>query len=254
MIRKIIEIDKEKCNGCGLCAHACHEGAIGMVDGKATLLRDDYCDGLGNCLPVCPTGAISFVEREAAAYDEKAVEENKRQKAAAAQKPLGGCPGSAARSMFHQPVPQMHHGCPGSQMRQMQHKPEPAGEDMPVLRSQLSQWPVQIKLVPVNAPYFDGAKLLIAADCTAYAYANFHQKFIRGHITLVGCPKLDDVDYSEKLTQIIRENNIQSVTVVRMEVPCCGGISYAAEKAIARCGKKLPMQIITIGTDGEICR
>ena len=193
MIRKIIQIDTDKCNGCGACANACHEGAIAMVNGKAKLMRDDYCDGFGDCLPHCPTGAITFVEREAAAYDEKAVEENKRQKAAAAQKPLGGCPGSAARSVFHQPVPQMHHGCPGSQMRQMQHKPEPAGEDMPVLRSQLSQWPVQIKLVPVNAPYFDGAKLLIAADCTAYAYANFHQKFIRGHITLVGCPKLDDV-------------------------------------------------------------
>ena len=223
MIRKIIQIDTDKCNGCGACANACHEGAIAMVNGKAKLMRDDYCDGFGDCLPHCPTGAITFVEREAAAYDEKAVEENKRQKAAAAQKPLGGCPGSAARSVFHQPAPQMHHGCPGSQMRQMQHKPEPAGEDMPVLRSQLSQWPVQIKLVPVNAPYFDGAKLLIAADCTAYAYANFHQKFIRGHITLVGCPKLDDVDYSEKLTQIIRENNIQSVTVVRMEVPAAAG-------------------------------
>ena len=228
MIRKIIHIDEEKCNGCGACVTACHEGAIGLVNGKAKLMRDDYCDGFGDCLPHCPTGAITFVEREAAAYDEKAVEENKRQKAAAAQKPLGGCPGSAARSMFHQPVPQMHHGCPGSQMRQMQHKPEPAGEDMPVLRSQLSQWPVQIKLVPVNAPYFDGAKLLIAADCTAYAYANFHQKFIRGHITLVGCPKLDDVDYSEKLTEIIlREaynqecsnDNINGDTIRTVERP-----------------------------------
>ena len=264
MIRKIIQIDTDKCNGCGACANACHEGAIAMVNGKAKLMRDDYCDGFGDCLPHCPTGAITFVEREAAAYDEKAVEENKRQKAAAAQKPLGGCPGSAARSVFHQPVPQMHHGCPGSQMRQMhhgcpgsqmrqmQHKPEPAGEDMPVLRSQLSQWPVQIKLVPVNAPYFDGAKLLIAADCTAYAYANFHQKFIRGHITLVGCPKLDDVDYSEKLTQIIRENNIQSVTVVRMEVPCCGGLERAAKSALQNSGKFIPWQVITISIDGNI--
>ena len=241
MIRKIIQIDTDKCNGCGACANACHEGAIAMVNGKAKLMRDDYCDGFGDCLPHCPTGAITFVEREAAAYDEKAVEENKRQKAAAAQKPLGGCPGSAARSMFHQPVPQMHHGCPGSQMRQMQHKPEPAGEDMPVLRSQLSQWPVQIKLVPVNAPYFDGAKLLIAADCTAYAYANFHQKF-----------KLDDVDYSEKLTQIIRENNIQSVTVVRMEVPCCGGLERAAKVALQNSGKFIPWQVITISIDGNI--
>ena len=235
MIRKIIQIDTDKCNGCGACANACHEGAIAMVNGKAKLMRDDYCDGFGDCLPHCPTGAITFVEREAAAYDEKAVEENKRQKAAAAQKPLGGC-----------------HGCPGSQMRQMQHKPEPAGEDMPVLRSQLSQWPVQIKLVPVNAPYFDGAKLLIAADCTAYAYANFHQKFIRGHITLVGCPKLDDVDYSEKLTQIIRENNIQSVTVVRMEVPCCGGLERAAKVALQNSGKFIPWQVITISIDGNI--
>lgn len=252
MIRKIIQIDTDKCNGCGACANACHEGAIAMVNGKAKLMRDDYCDGFGDCLPHCPTGAITFVEREAAAYDEKAVEENKRQKAAAAQKPLGGCPGSAARSMLHQPAPQMHHGCPGSQMRQMQHKPEPAGEDMPALRSQLSQWPVQIKLVPVNAPYFDGAKLLIAADCTAYAYANFHQKFIRGHITLVGCPKLDDVDYSEKLTQIIRENNIQSVTVVRMEVPCCGGLERAAKVALQNSGKFIPWQVVTISIDGNI--
>ena len=205
-----------------------------------------FCEGYKAFLNAAKT------EREAAAYDEKAVEENKRQKAAAAQKPLGGCPGSAAGSMFPQPVPQMHHGCPGSQMRQMQHKPEPAGEDMPVLQSQLSQWPVQIKLVPVNAPYFDGAKLLIAADCTAYAYANFHQKFIRGHITLVGCPKLDDVDYSEKLTQIIRENNIQSVTVVRMEVPCCGGLERAAKVALQNSGKFIPWQVVTISIDGNI--
>lgn len=232
MIRKIIQIDTDKCNGCGACANACHEGAIAMVNGKAKLMRDDYCDGFGDCLPHCPTGAISFVEREAAAYDEKAVEENKRQKAAASQKPQGGCP--------------------GSQMRQMQHKAEPAGESVPVLQSQLSQWPVQIKLVPVNAPYFDGAKLLIAADCTAYAYANFHQKFIRGHITLVGCPKLDDVDYSEKLTRIIRENNILSVTVVRMEVPCCGGLERAAKAALQNSGKFIPWQVMTISIDGNV--
>ena len=201
MIRKIIEIDKEKCNGCGLCAHACHEGAIGMVDGKATMLRDDYCDGLGNCLPVCPTGAISFVEREAAAYDEAAVQAN------------------------------------------MQAKSQP---------SQLRQWPVQIKLVPVNAPYFDGASLLIAADCTAYAYANFHQDFIRGKVTLVGCPKLDDVDYSEKLTEILRQNNIKSVTVVRMEVPCCGGLEYAVRTALQNCGKLLPWQVKTISIKGDL--
>ncbi len=252
MIRKIIHIDTDKCNGCGACANACHEGAIAMVNGKAKLMRDDYCDGFGDCLPHCPTGAITFVEREAAAYDEKAVEENKRQKAAAAQKPFGGCPGSAMRSLFHHAKPEAPHSCPGSQMRQMQHKAEPAGESMPALQSQLSQWPVQIKLVPVNAPYFDGAKLLIAADCTAYAYANFHQKFIRGHITLVGCPKLDDVDYSEKLTQIIRENNIQSVTVVRMEVPCCGGLERAAKVALQNSGKFIPWQVVTISIDGNI--
>lgn len=242
MIRKIIHIDTDKCNGCGACANACHEGAIAMVDGKAKLMRDDYCDGFGDCLPHCPTGAITFVEREAAAYDEKAVEENKRKKAEA--KPLGGCPGSAARAVVHQ-------GCPGSRMQTLEHKPESSME-MPVMQSQLSQWPVQIKLVPVNAPYFDGAKLLIAADCTAYAYANFHQKFIRGHVTLVGCPKLDSVDYSEKLTQIIRENNIQSVTVVRMEVPCCGGLEYAAKVALQNSGKFIPWQVVTISIDGNI--
>ena len=232
MIRKIIEIDKEKCNGCGLCAHACHEGAIGMVDGKATLLRDDYCDGLGNCLPVCPTGAISFVEREAAAYDEAAVQANMQANMQAKSQPHTGCPGSMARSMERAPVNQPASFIP-----------------MP---SQLRQWPVQIKLVPTNAPYFDGAKLLIAADCTAYAYAAFHQKFIRGHITLVGCPKLDDVDYSEKLTRIIRDNDIKEVTVVRMEVPCCGGLENAAKRALQASGKFLPWQVVTISTDGRI--
>ena len=228
MIRKIIEIDKEKCNGCGLCAHACHEGAIGMVDGKATLLRDDYCDGLVNCLPVCPTGAISFVEREAAAYDEAAVQANMQAKS----QPHTGCPGSMARSMERAPVNQSASFIP-----------------MP---SQLRQWPVQIKLVPVNAPYFDGARLLIAADCTAYAYAAFHERFIRGHITLVGCPKLDDVDYSEKLTAIIRSNDIQEVTVVRMEVPCCGGLELAAKKALQQSGKFIPWQVVTVTVDGRL--
>ena len=228
MIRKIIEIDKEKCNGCGLCAHACHEGAIGMVDGKATLLRDDYCDGLGNCLPVCPTGAISFVEREAAAYDEAAVQANMQAKS----QPHTGCPGSMARSMERAPVNQPASFIP-----------------MP---SQLRQWPVQIKLVPTRAPYFDGAHLLIAADCTAYAYASFHEKFIRSRITLIGCPKLDSVDYSEKLTEIIRNNDIQSVTIVRMEVPCCGGLELAAKNAIQNSGKFLPWQVYTISIDGDI--
>ena len=198
MIRKIIQIDTEKCNGCGLCAKACHEGAIGMVDGKAKLLRDDYCDGLGDCLPACPVNAISFTVREAAAYDEAAVLAKK-------------------------------------------------GEG-----SQLQQWPVQIRLVPVEAPFFQGTDLLVAADCTAYAYAEFHKEFIRGRVTLVGCPKLDSVDYAEKLTEILRSNEIRSVTVVRMEVPCCGGMENAVKRALQASGKFLPWQVVTISTDGKI--
>ena len=205
MIRRIIEIDEDKCNGCGACAAACHAGAIGMVDGKAKLLRDDYCDGLGDCLPTCPTGAIRFVEREAAAYDEQAVLENQKKAAPAVIQP-----------------------------------------------SQLAQWPCQIKLVPVNAPYFQGAKLLIAADCTAYAYANVHQEFMRGKVTIIGCPKLDDVDYSEKLTQILENNDIKSVTILRMEVPCCGGLEMAAKKALKESGKFIPWQVVTISIDGKI--
>ncbi len=238
MKRRIIEIDRDKCNGCGACAAACHEGAIAMVDGKAQLMRDDYCDGLGDCLPACPTGAITFVEREAAAYDEKAVMENKQKKMQEKMKKEGmtlpcGCPGSRSRRIEHAE-------CDAS---------EPRGAE-PV--SRLSQWPVQIKLVPVNAPYFDGARLLIAADCTAYAYAAFHERFIKGHITLVGCPKLDGVDYSEKLTEIIRNNDIKSVTVVRMEVPCCGGLEHAAKTALQRSGKFIPWQVVTVSTDGRI--
>lgn len=234
MKRRIVEIDQNKCNGCGACAAACHEGAIAMVNGKAQLMRDDYCDGLGDCLPACPTGAISFTEREAAAYDEAAVLANKKKK-------------------MQQAGMRLHTGCPGTQMKTIRHT-EPSGmEAVPAaVRSRLSQWPVQIKLVPVNAPYFDGAKLLIAADCTAYAYAAFHERFIKGRITLVGCPKLDNVDYSEKLTEIIRNNDIKSVTVVRMEVPCCGGLENAAKIALQQSGKFIPWQVVTISTDGNI--
>ena len=228
MIRKIIKIDEEKCNGCGACAAACHEGAIEMVDGKATLTREDYCDGLGDCLPACPAGAISFEEREAPAYDEAAVQSAK----AAKTKPLP-C------------------GCPGTQVKAIRPSTEPAAV-CGSQTSQLSQWPVQIKLVPVNAPWFDGAKLLVAADCTAYAYANFHQDFIKNHITLVGCPKLDSVDYAEKLTEILKNNDIRSLTVVRMEVPCCGGIENAVKKALQCSGKFLPCNVVTISTDGHI--
>lgn len=233
MIRRIIHIDEEKCNGCGACAAACHESAIGMVDGKAKLLRDDYCDGLGDCLPACPTGAITFVEREAAAYDEEAVLANQRKKA------------GENKSAHH-----MSGGCPGSRMRQMKRETTAPTENK--MESQLQQWPVQIKLVPTQAPYFEGAKLLIAADCTAYAYANFHQDFIRGKVVLVGCPKLDSVDYSEKLEEIIQNNNISSMTVVRMEVPCCGGLEMAAKKALQNSGKFIPWQVVTISVDGKI--
>ena len=226
MIRKIIRIDEEKCNGCGLCADACHEGAIGIRNDKAVLLREDYCDGLGDCLPVCPMNAISFEEREAPAYDEAAVLAAK--KAKEENKPCG-CPGSACRSIDASSAA--------------------VTADVP---SRLSNFPVQIKLAPVNAPYFDGADLLIAADCTAYAYGNFHQDFIRGHVTLVGCPKLDAVDYSVKLTEILKHNDIRSVTVVRMEVPCCGGIEFAVKKALQASGKFIPWQVVTISTDGRI--
>lgn len=232
MVRKIINIEEERCNGCGLCAGACHEGAIGMVDGKAKLLRDDYCDGLGDCLPVCPTGAITFVEREAAAYDESAVQQNKKEQQAAA----GGS---------------LPCGCPGSQSRRIEReeRKEAVLENIP---SQLRQWPVQIKLAPVHAPYFDGAHLLIAADCTAYAYGNFHQDFIRNRVTLIGCPKLDEGDYSEKLTEIISRNKIKSLTVVRMEVPCCGGIEHAAVTALKNSGKFIPWSVVTVSTDGSM--
>lgn len=231
MIRQIIKIDEEKCNGCGLCVSACHEGAIGMGNGKAVLLRDDYCDGLGNCLPVCPTGAISFEEREAAGFDEEAVKANMRDK----QPEVLAC------------------GCPGTQMKSLgsNENTEQTGQSVPV-PSRLIQWPVQIKLVPHNAPYFDNAHLLIAADCTAYAYGNFHADYIKGKVTIIGCPKLDEGEYTEKLTAILSSNNIKSVTVARMEVPCCGGIEHAAKTAIQNSGKPVRFEVVTISTDGRI--
>lgn len=229
MIRKIIKINEDKCNGCGACAAACHEGAIEMINGKAKLTREDYCDGLGDCLPACPVDAITFEEREAPAYDEKAVLEAKEKK--------------------NSPLPC---GCPGTQSKSINREFSSLDTTSVAPQSQLSQWPVQIKLVPINAPYFDGANLLIAADCTAYAYANFHNEFIRNHITLVGCPKLDSVDYTDKLTAIITNNDIKSVTVVRMEVPCCGGIENAAKRALQASGKFIPWRIVTISTDGRI--
>jgi len=228
MIRRIITINKEKCNGCGLCAKACHEGAIGMVDGKAKLLREDYCDGLGDCLPACPMNAISFEEREAPAYNEAAVLAAKKSRE---EKLPCGCPGSACQSISN----------------------KHSGEGKPV-PSYLGNFPVQIKLLPPNAPYFEGTDLLIAADCTAYSYGNFHHDFMQGRVTVIGCPKLDAVDYTEKLTQIFKHNNIRSVTVTRMTVPCCGGLSYAVKNAIHNSGKDIPLQIVTISPDGQVIR
>jgi NAD-dependent dihydropyrimidine dehydrogenase PreA subunit len=231
MIRKIIEINEEKCNGCGACASACQEGAIRIVDGKARLLRDDYCDGLGNCLPACPTNAITFVEREAEAFNEEAIKKNQLNKKAE----------------------DLPCGCPGTQSKNIERKEQHSSScNSSEISSQLSQWPVQIKLVPINAPYFNNANLLIAADCTAYAYGDFHNRFIKNRITLIGCPKLDEGSYAEKLTEIFKHNDIKSVTVVRMEVPCCGGIVNAVKEALLNCGKLIQWQAITISTDGQI--
>ena len=216
MIRRIIEIDREKCNGCGACVRACHEGAIALVDGKAQLMRDDYCDGMGDCLPNCPTDAIRFVEREALAYDEAAVKANMaKKKTSVSVSALKA--GSADR-----------HG------------------------SRVSNWPVQLKLTPVKSKYFDGAHLLIAADCTAYAYGSFHEDFIDGRTLLIGCPKLDAVDYAEKLGEILYANDVRSVTLVRMQVPCCGGLELAAKRAIAASGKDIPLSVVTVASDGRL--
>ena len=234
MKRQIITIDGDKCNGCGLCVAACHEGAIGMKDGKAVLLRDDYCDGLGNCLPACPTGAITFEEREALPFDEEAVRKNAEEKKRETREQPCGCPGKAARAIG------------GDHSTARPSVAEIASE------SRLRQWPVQIRLVPVNAPYFDGAHLLLAADCSAYAHGAFHETFMKDRITLIGCPKLDDVDYAEKLTAILQGNDIRSVTVVRMEVPCCGGLERAAVEALKNCGKMIPWQVVTLSVEGEV--
>lgn len=234
MKRNIISIDEAKCNGCGLCVNACHEGALQLIDGKAKLVSESYCDGLGNCLPECPTGAITIEEREAEAFDEAAVAKNMAAKDAPALPPLAcGCPGTAARSIVKEKAAE----APVRPAR---------------FESELRQWPCQIKLVPVNAPYFDNAHILVAADCTAYAYAEIHQNFMRNKITIIGCPKLDEVDYTEKLTEILQKHEIKSITVLRMEVPCCGGIVHAVKNALVNSGKMIPWNVVTISTEGNI--
>ena len=274
MIRRVINIDEDKCNGCGICVNACHEGAIGLVDGKAKLMRDDYCDGLGDCLPTCPTGAITFVEREAVPYDEAAVMENKKRNQQANNNAgnndnnnNGGNNNTVSSNNnidnSGHAAAHVHSDCPGSMMRSLRNRNAndsvsendgiTGNQAMPcAIQSRLENWPVQIKLAPVNAPYFKNAKLLIAADCTAYAYAGFHDKFIKDKITLIGCPKLDSTDYSDKLSEILRYNDIKSITVVRMEVPCCGGLAHAAMEALKKSDKMIPWNVITISLDGRI--
>ncbi len=274
MIRRVINIDEDKCNGCGICVNACHEGAIGLVDGKAKLMRDDYCDGLGDCLPTCPTGAITFVEREAVPYNEAAVMENKKRNQQANNNDgnnnnnnNGGNNNTISSNNNidnrGHAAAHVHSGCPGSMMRSLRNRnindsvSENDGitgnQAMPcAIQSRLENWPVQIKLAPVNAPYFKNAKLLIAADCAAYAYAGFHDKFIKDKITLIGCPKLDSTDYSDKLSEILRYNDIKSITVVRMEVPCCGGLAHAAMEALRKSEKMIPSNVVTISLDGRI--
>ncbi len=245
MKRNIIRIDEEKCNGCGLCVNACHEGALVIENGKAKLISDSYCDGLGNCLPECPTNAITIEEREADAFDEELVKKNMENKASSV---------SAAPSV-HAPQPPMFGGCPGSRamaIKRTAPQAAPVSAPAEAMTSELMQWPCQIKLVPVNAPYFDNCDLLIAADCTAFAYANIHKDFIKNRITLIGCPKLDEGDYSEKLTAILANNDINSVKILRMEVPCCGGIVNAVKTALLQSGKMIPWSIVIIGTNGEI--
>lgn len=253
MLRKIIKIDESKCNGCGACASACHEGAIAMVDGVAKLTREDYCDGLGDCLPACPTGAITFEMREAPAYDEAAVKRAQLEKKLAQELGGGmpcGCPGSQAKAIKHENTESESESVyASSSSPKSSVSPASSVQAVP---SRLSTWPVQIKLAPVNAPYFSGADLLIAADCTAYAYGNFHNDFIKNRVVLIGCPKLDEGDYSEKLTAIIAGNDIKSVTVVRMEVPCCGGIEMAVKRALQESGKFIPWQVVTVSTDGRV--
>lgn len=257
MVRQIIHIDENRCNGCGICASACHEGAIDILDGKAKLVRENFCDGFGDCLPNCPTGAITFETREAPEYDEAAVEAAKKAKVTGREE---NTMTDKEKEMQREMMEHAAHagGCPGSRFMQFDRSAEAAEEDRapaggyarPV--SRLNQWPCQIKLLPTQAPFYDGAKLLIAADCTAYAYANMHEDFMKGKVTLIGCPKLDDIDYTDKLTEIIRDNDIKGVTIVRMEVPCCGGLQRAAENALKNSGKFIPWQVVTISRDGRI--